>query len=61
MWFSRLRDKPKPVWILWDLNGQPLSLLEQYLRADSASSVKDYDLVGAADRFVLLKRRPGLN
>ena len=57
IWYNRLRGGPQAVWILWDLKGQPLGLLEHYLKTDAATTLKDYDLVGETDRFVLLKRR----
>lgn len=58
-WYSRLRDRPKPVWILWDQQLNPLATLEMYLRTDVGRTLADYELVGQEERFLLYRAWQG--
>ncbi len=59
LWYTRLKDRPLAQWILWDMRAKPLAVLEGYLKADTTTDLSAYDLVGQAEQFVLLRRRPG--
>ncbi|HEX7631008.1 MAG TPA: hypothetical protein VF388_02660, partial [Lacunisphaera sp.] len=62
-WYSRLRDRPKAVWLLWDQQANPLANLELHLKTDVGRSLADYELVGQEGRFLLYRawegRAPG--
>ncbi|HVT73220.1 MAG TPA: DUF2079 domain-containing protein [Lacunisphaera sp.] len=58
-WYARLRGRPRPVWILWDQQDRPLSVLRLYLRTDTSRDLSDYELVGQAGRFLLYRAWEG--
>ncbi len=54
-WYNRLKDREQPVWILWDQEDIPLSLLEVYLKTDAGRCLEDYELLGRNGRFLLYR------
>jgi hypothetical protein len=56
-WYDRLANKPRPEWILWDRQEQPLSLLWLTLKGVQGSESHEYRLVDRAGRFLLFKRK----
>jgi hypothetical protein len=54
-WYTRLRDRPQPAWILWDQQASPLSVLLLHLKTDAGRDLSDYELVGQAERFLLYR------
>jgi len=52
-WYTRLRDAPRPVWILWDQQAQPLATLWVFLKTDVGIDLSAYELVAREGRFLL--------
>lgn len=56
-WYSKLRSRPVPEWILWDRDDKPLNVLRNVLRTEGGTDLLDYRLVAQDGRFLLYRRK----
>ena len=58
-WLTRLRDRPAPIWILYDSedNFASFRVSADHINPNSGIRIRDYTVIDRRGRFVLLKKR----